>query len=57
MNNYFINITESLDLKTLDKSEVDIDKFQNQIHKKFPEIIPGSSDFDQVSNDNTRKEI
>ena len=51
MNNYFINITKTLNLKTLNKSEIDIDKFENHIsikkvHETFPEIIPGSFHFD-----------
>ena len=44
MNNYFINITEALNLKVLNKSQIGIDKFENhisikQIHEAFPEII------------------
>ena len=36
MNNYFIYSTKTLKLKTLDKSQVDIDKFENHISiKKF----------------------
>ena len=31
MNNYFINITKTLNLKTLNKSQIDIDKFENHI--------------------------
>ena len=29
MNNYFINITKNISLKTLNKSQIDIDKFEN----------------------------
>ena len=62
MRNYFINITKNLNLKTLDKSQIDIDKFENQIsikiiHETFPEIIPGSVHFEQVFSDIVRKEI
>ena len=61
MNNYFINITKTLNLKTLKKNEVDIDKFENHIsikkHETFPEIISGSFQFEQVSSDIIRKEI
>ena len=31
MNNYSINITKTLNLKTLNKSQIDIDKFENHI--------------------------
>ena len=45
----------------MNKSQDDIDKFENHIsikkHKKFPEIIPGSFHFEQVSSDIIRKEI
>ena len=46
MNNYFINITKTLNLKTLNESQIDIDKLENhisikQIHETFPEIVPG----------------
>ena len=34
MNNYFINITKTLSLKTLNKSQIDIDKFENHISIK-----------------------
>ena len=62
MNNYFINITKTLTLKSLNKSQIDIEKFENhisikKIHKTFPEIIPGSFHFEQVSSDIVRKEI
>ena len=45
MNNYFINITKTLSLKTLNKSQIDINKFENhiiikKIHETFPGIIP-----------------
>ena len=56
MNNYFINITKTLNLKTLNKSQIDIDKFENhisikKIHETFTGIIPGSFHFEQVSSD------
>ena len=62
MNNYFINITKTLNLKTLNKSQIDIDKFENhisikKIHETFPKIISGGFHFEQVSNDIVRKEI
>ena len=66
MHNYFINITKTLNLKTLNKSQIDIDKFENHIsnnsnnnkkHETFPEIIPGSFHLEQVSSDIVRKEI
>ena len=34
MNNCFINITQTLNLKALHKSKVDIDKFENHISIK-----------------------
>ena len=34
MNNYFINITKNLNLKSLDGNKIDIDMFQNQISIK-----------------------
>ena len=50
MNNYFIYIFKTLNLKTLNKSQIDIDKFENHISIKkiretFPEIIPVSFHF------------
>ena len=55
MSNYFITITETLNQIILDKSQVGIDKFENhislnEIHGLFPEIIPRSFQFEQVSN-------
>ena len=38
MNNYFINITKTLSLKTLNKSQIDIDKFENYITIKNTSI-------------------
>ena len=57
MNNYFINITKTLNLKTLDKSQVDTNKFENYVSIKetFPEIIPGRLHFEQLFNDIIRK--
>ena len=62
MNNYFINITKTLSLKTLNKSQIDIEKFENhisikKIHETIPGIIPGSFHFEQVSSNIARKEI
>ena len=61
MNNYFIDITKTLNLKSLNKSQIDIDKFENhisikKIHETFPEIVPGSFHFKQASSDIVRKE-
>ena len=45
MNNYFINITKTLSLKTLNKSQIDIDKFENHVsntkhfQKLFQEVF------------------
>ena len=62
MNNYFINITKILNLKTLNKSQIDIDNFENhisikKIHETIPEVIPGRFQFEQVSSDIVGKEI
>ena len=60
MNDYFINITKTLNLKTLDKSQVDTNKFENyvsikEMHETFPEIIPGRLHFEQLFSDIIRK--
>ena len=60
MNNYFINITKSLNLKPFDKSKVDIYMFENhisikKIHETFPNIIPENFHFKQVLKDQVRK--
>ena len=34
MNTYFINITKTRNLKTLNKTQIDIDKFENHISIK-----------------------
>ena len=34
MNNYFINITKTLNLTTLNESQIDKDKFENHISIK-----------------------
>ena len=62
MNNYFINITKTLSMKTLNKSQIDIDKFENHIsikniHETCPEFFPGSFHFEQVSSEIVRKKI
>ena len=62
MNNYFMNITKTLNLETMNISQIDIGKFENHISMKkvlktFPEIIPGIFHFEQVSSDIIRKEI
>ena len=40
MNNYLISITKTLNLKTSDKSQFDIDKFKNHISIKIHETFP-----------------
>ena len=60
MNNYFIDITKTLNLKTLIKNQFGIDKFQNhisikKIQKTFPKIVLGIFHFKQLSNDIIRK--
>ena len=62
MNNYFINITKSLNLKPFDKSKVDIYMFENhisikKIHETFPNILPENFHFKQVLKDQVRKKI
>ena len=62
MNNYFINITKTLKLKTLNKSQIDIDKFENNISVKentrdISRIYFRNFYFEQVSSDIVRKEI
>ena len=39
MNNYFINISKTLSLKTLNKSQIDIDKFENHFQELFQEVF------------------
>ena len=60
MNNYFINITKNLNLKSLEK--VDIGMFENhisikEIHETFPNIISENFHLKEVSKDNVRKEM
>ena len=56
MNNYFINITKTLNLKALNKSQFDKDKFENHISIKNTLNI-SRNHFQQVSSDIIRKEI
>ena len=60
MNNYFINITKNLNLKSLEK--VDIGMFENhisikEIHETFPNIISENFHLKEVSKDDVRKEM
>ena len=46
----------------MNKSQIDIDKFENhisikKIHETFAEIIPGGFHFEQVSSDIVKEEI
>ena len=48
INNYFTNITRTLNLKPLDKNKFDIDIFKNhisikKIHETFPKVFPENS--------------
>ena len=63
MNNYFINVTKTLNLKKqLGVGCSGINEFENHIgikmiHEKYPEILPGSFKFQLVSNNEVKKEI
>ena len=63
MNNYFINVTKSLNLKKQLGVELSsINEFENHIsikmiHGKYPEILPESFKFQFVSNNEVKKEI
>ena len=63
MNNYFINITKTLNLKKqLGVSRRGINEFENHvsikmIHEKYPEILSESFKFQLVSNNEVKKEI
>ena len=53
---FLVNINKTLNLKTLVKSQVDIDKFENhinikKIHEAFPEIILRRFYFDHKAED------
>ena len=63
MNNYFINVTKTLNLKKqLGVGSSGVNEFENHIsikmiHKKYPEILPESFKFQLVSNNEVKKEI
>ena len=63
MNNYFINVTKTLNLKKqLGVGCSGINEFENHIsikmiHEKHPEILPESFKFQLVSNNEVKKEI
>ena len=63
MNNYFINVTKSLNLKKQLGVELSsVNEFENHIsikmiHGKYPEILPESFKFQFVSNNEVKKEI
>ena len=63
MNNYFINVTKALNLKKqLGPVRSGANEFENHIsikmiHEKYPEILPGSSTFQFLSNNEVKKEI
>ena len=63
MNNYFINVTKTLNLKKqLGVGCSGINEFENHIrikmiHEKYPEILPEIFKFQLVSNDEVKKEI
>ena len=62
MNNYFINVTKTLNLKKqLGVGCSGINEFENYIsikliHDKYPEILPESFKFQLVSNNEVKKE-
>ena len=63
MNNYFINVTKTLNLKKqLGLGRSGVNEFENHIsikmiHEKYPEILPESFKFQFVSNNEVKKEI
>ena len=63
MNNYFINVTKTLNLKKqLGLGRSGVNEFENHIsikviHDKYPEILPESFKFQLVSNNKVKKEI
>ena len=63
MNNYFINVTKTLNLKKqIGVGRSGINEFENHIsikmiHEKYPEILPESFKFQLVSNNEVKKEI
>ena len=63
MNNYFINVTKTLNLKKqLGVRRSGVNEFENHIsikmiYEKYPEILPESFKFQLVSNSEVKKEI
>ena len=63
MNNYFINVTKTLNLKKqLGFGRSGVNEFENHIsikmiHEKYPEILPESFKFQFLSNNEVKKEI
>ena len=63
MNNYFINVTKTLNLKKqLGVGRSGINEFENHIsikmiHEKYPEILPESFKFQLVSINEVKEEI
>ena len=63
MNNYFINVTKTLNLKKqLGLGRTGVNEFENHIsikmiHEKYPEILPESFKFQFLSNNEVKKEI
>ena len=63
MNNYFINVTKTLNLKKqLGLGRSGVNEFENHIsikmiHEKYPEILPESFKFQLVSNNEVKKEV
>ena len=63
MNNYFINVTKTLNLKKqLGVARSGVNEFENHIsikmiHEKYPEILPESFKFQLVSNNEVKKEV
>ena len=63
MNNYFINVTKTLNLKKqLGLVRSGVNEFENHIsikmiHEKYPEILPESFKFQFLSNNEVKKEI
>ena len=61
MNNYFINVTKTLNLKKqLGLGRSGVNEFENHIsikmiHEKYPEILPESFKFQFVSNNEVKK--
>ena len=63
MNNYFINVTKTLNLKKqLGVGRSGVNEFENHIsikmiHEKYPETLPESFKFQLVSHNEVQKEI